>query len=87
MNRLDHRLIRLRPRSQAVHVSRDRTVLVLARNGFIHPKAHEGLFVDETRLLSHYDCKVDDQSLLPVALSNVDQHSWLGYYVIAPPGI
>ncbi|MBS0421393.1 MAG: amylo-alpha-1,6-glucosidase [Proteobacteria bacterium] len=86
MNRLDRRLIRLRPRATALHVSHDRTVLVLARNGFIHPDEHEGLFVDETRLLSRYDCRIDGHALLPVALSNVAQHSWLGYYIIAPPG-
>ena len=43
--------------------------------------------MDETRLLSRYEVEIDGHALLPVALSNVEQHSWLGYYIAAAPGV
>ncbi len=46
-------LVRLRPRAEAIYVSQGRTVLATGRAGFISGAA-DGLFVHETRLLSHY---------------------------------
>ena len=46
-----------------------------------------GLFVHETRLLSRYRYLIDGISPQPVALSNVAQHTWLGYYIQLPPGL
>jgi hypothetical protein len=75
MTTFDRKLIRLRPRPQTLYVSCGETVLALGRDGFIHGGPDQGLFVDETRLLSRYCCTVDDQPLFPVAVSNVSQRS------------
>jgi glycogen debranching enzyme len=76
------RLIRLRPRSQTLYVSRSRTVLATARDGFIHGEGEQGLLVNQTRLLSRYRYHLDGRAPYPVALSAVDAHSWLGYYLL-----
>src|SRR2546428_13547926 len=80
-------LIRLRARPDPLHVSLGRTVLATDRDGFIVGGAERGLFVYETRLLSRYRYLIDNQVPLPVALSNIEQHTWFGYYVTEPPGI
>jgi len=38
-------------------------------------------------LLSKYRYRVNGDVLFPVALSNVEQRSWLGYYIVSPPGV
>jgi hypothetical protein len=63
-----------------MYISQDRTVLATRRDGFICDGAEHGLFVHETRLLSRYRYLIDDRLPQPVALSNVEQHTWLGYY-------
>lgn len=80
-------LISLQPHKDSWFVGEGRTVLQTARNGFVDRGSPYGLFVCETRLLSRYEMRINDQDLIPVALSNVNQHSWLGYYVALPPGI
>jgi glycogen debranching enzyme len=80
-------LIQLRPNPETLYVSQDRTVFASGRNGFIDEGSTHGLFVYETRLLSEYVYRVDGNTLPPVALSNIEQHSWLGYYIMTPPGI
>lgn len=82
-----HFLVRLRPRGETLYVSQSRTVLATRRDGFIIGGPDHGLFTHQTRLLSHYRYLIDGQPLLPVALSNVKQHSWLGYYIQLRPGI
>jgi glycogen debranching enzyme len=85
MTSFDTKLTRLRPRPRVDHISHDRTVLAVGSDGFIRG-SRQGLFVDETRLLSHYRCEVDGRPLFPIALSNVEQRSWLGYYIASAPG-
>lgn len=68
-------------------MSQGRTVLVTGPDGFVSAERADGLFVHQTRLLSHYRWKVNGEELLPVALSNVEQHNWLGYYIITAPGV
>jgi glycogen debranching enzyme len=80
-------LIRLRPRPGLVHVSQGRTVLATDVDGFVRGGVDRGLFVHETRLLSRWRYFIDGAVPEPVALSNVSQHSWLGYYVTVPPGV
>src|SRR5579875_2750087 len=80
-------LISLQPHKDSWFVGEGRTVLQTARNGFIKKGSPYGLFVCETRLLSRFEMRINDQDLIPVALSNVNQHSWLGYYIVLPPGI
>lgn len=86
-NYLGSYLVRLRPRNEHLQVSQGRTVLVTGRNGFIDPNDHAGLFVHQTRLLSRYQWRVNGELLRPVALSNVEQHTWLGYYIVAAPSV
>jgi hypothetical protein len=74
-------LVQLRPRSDTVVVSQGRTVLSTGRDGFIGDGAERGLFVYQTRLLSRYRYLIDGQPPQPNACSNVEQHSWLGYYI------
>jgi|GEM_PF-4810232 len=80
-------LVRLRPRAETLYVSRGRTVWATDRDGMTRGGREHGLFAYETRLLSRYVIIVDGERPEPVALSNVEQHSWLGYYVTAPPGV
>ena len=78
--------IRLRPRDDTLHVTRNRTALATDRDGFLAGGPDRGLFVHQTRLLSHYRYRIDGKPWMPLALSNVEQHSWLGYYVAQAPG-
>ena len=78
------RLVRLHPREATFEVSQGRTVLSAGLNGFVGPNTIEGLFVHQTRMLSCYRWMCDGKEPMPVALSNVEQHSWLGYYIQSP---
>lgn len=79
-------LVRLRPRPQTLYVAQGRTVLATNRDGSVQGESDHGLFFHETRLLSRHRYTVDGEPLRAVALSNVLQHSWLGYYIRVPPG-
>src|SRR6266545_3200988 len=83
----DGSLVRLQPRDDTLYVSQARSVLATDRDGFIRDGAEHGLFVHETRLLSRYRYLIDGTPPQPVALSNVEQHTWLGYYIQLAPGI
>src|SRR5262245_31374720 len=83
-DRIKQGLIRLRPRSDTIYVSQNRTVLSMSNDGFIHQGVEHGLIVSETRLLSLYEYRIDGKDLMPVAISNVEQHTWLGYYIFLP---
>jgi glycogen debranching enzyme len=83
-DRIKQGLIRLRPRDDSIYVSQNRTVLSMARDGFIHQGVEHGLIVSETRLLSLYEYRINGKDPVPVALSNVEQHTWLGYYIFLP---
>ena len=77
--------IRLRPRSDVVHVSRGRTVLGLDREGNVQPDSPRlGLYVYETRMLSRYRWTLDGQQPRLSTQSPVQQHNWLAYYFQAP---
>ena len=80
-------LVRIHPRAESIEVSQGRTVLSTDVNGFIPPDTRDGLFVHQTRMLSTYRWLCDGSEPMPVALSNVRQHSWLGYYIQAPPHV
>ena len=82
-----NRLVKIRPRSDALYVSQGRTVLATERDGFITNRPEHGLFVHQTRVLSKYRYLIDGHAVLPVVLSNFEQHNWLGYYITLPPGI
>ena len=79
-------LVRLRPWADTLYVSQGRTVLATDRDGFFDNSPQRGLFVHQTRLVSRWRWLLDGRPWTPVALSNVEQGSWLGYYVELPPG-
>jgi glycogen debranching enzyme len=79
-------LVSLRARPDTLYTSRGRTVLAAGRDGTIAPETNQGLFVHETRLLSRLRYTIDGRPPLPVALSNVEQHTWMGYYIQAAKG-
>jgi glycogen debranching enzyme len=80
-------LVRLRPRLGTNWTSQDRTVLAANTDGFLDASADIGLFVHETRVLSRLRWTIDGAQPYPVALSNVTQQSWLGYYICLLPGM
>lgn len=79
------KLVRLHPREESFEVSQGRTVLSTSLNGFIRKGTSDGLFVHQTRMLSNYRWLIEGSEPMAVALSNVEQHSWMGYYIQAPP--
>ena len=78
-------LVRLRTRPDTLYVSQNRTVLATRRDGFMNGEPDHGFFVQSTRLLSRYEYLLNGRSLAPNGLSNVEQHSWLGYYIAPAP--
>lgn len=82
----DRTLVRLRARPDRLYVSSGRTVLTTELDGFLRGAPESGMFVHETRLLSHYEYAFEGSPLFPVSLSNVTQRSWLGYYIAPLPG-
>ena len=82
----DQTLIRLHVRDHSVYLSRGYTVLATERDGYLDDRPQQGFFVHQTRLLSRYRCRLNGECPLPVALSHVDQHAWLGYYIVSAPG-
>ena len=80
-------LAKIDPRPRTIYCSQGRVVLATDLDGFIGGNARHGLFVGETRMLSRYRHLVQSKPPQMVVVSNVEQHSWLGYYVILPPGL
>lgn len=80
-------LVRIRARPDTLYLSYSRTVMATDRDGFIAPGSAHGLFVHETRLVSTLRYFIDDQLPKPNVLSNVEQHSFLGYYLLPAPGV
>lgn len=78
-------LVRLRPRADMLYSSQGRTV-ASGREGMISG-GMEGLFCWQTRLLSRYRYLVENEVPEAIAGSNVEQHSWLGYYGFLPSDI
>jgi glycogen debranching enzyme len=82
-----HRSIaKITPRPRIMYCSQGRAVLATDLEGMIGDFPRHGLFYGETRVLSRYRYFVDGQQPGMIAVSNVAQHSWLGYYVFPPPG-
>ena len=80
-------LVRIRPRPETLYLSHSRTVMATARDGFIAPGSQHGLFVHETRLIRVLRYFIDGRTPTPNVLSSVDVDSFLGYYLIAAPGV
>src|SRR5438105_348990 len=78
---------KLSPQPGTIYCSQGRAVLATDLDGLIGDFSRHGLFFAETRLLSRYQYFVEGKKLQTVAVSNVEQHSWLGYYICPPPGL
>ena len=77
-------LMHLRPRDHTQYCGMGRTVLATATDGFIYGKSDEGLWIYQTRMLSRYLWLVNGKQPEYSIGSNVEHHSWLGYYIAAP---
>src|SRR5690348_8076780 len=77
-------LARVEPRLRTIYCSQGRAVLATDLDGQIVDDPRHGLFVGETRVISRYRYLLNGNVPQPVALSNAEQHSWLGYYVTVP---
>lgn len=83
--RSDGDLIKIRPRTDTAQVSRGRTVLVSDAHGEIDPeRAIEGLYVYRTRMLGRYGWKMNGKKPEFSCSSNIQQSSWMGYYIQTP---
>ena len=80
-------LVRINPRPQTQHISQGRAVLATNSAGWIEGASTDGFFAHETRMLSRYLHLIDGKPPLKIACSPVEQHSWLGYYGVTPPGL
>ena len=78
-------LIRVRPRPFTTHISRGRGVIATTLDGLIDDSPDHGLFVHETRLLSRYRWLIEGAPVVPVALSNVEQHTWMLFFPVFLP--
>lgn len=79
-------LARIDPRPKTIYCSQGRAVLATNLDGLIEGFPRHGLLFGETRLLSRYRYLVNGKAPQTVAVSNVEQHSWLGYYISPAPG-
>jgi glycogen debranching enzyme len=80
-------LAKIDPCPRTIYCSQGRAVLATDLDGYIGGDPRQGLFVGETRMLSRYRHLVEGKPPQMVVVSNVEQHSWLGYYVTLPPGL
>ncbi|HET9280375.1 MAG TPA: glycogen debranching N-terminal domain-containing protein [Candidatus Angelobacter sp.] len=80
-------LARISPRPSTIYSSQGRVVLATDLDGLIGEFPRHGLFCAETRMISRYRYFIDGKQPYTVAVSNVEQHSWLGYYIAPPPGL
>ncbi|HET9783416.1 MAG TPA: glycogen debranching N-terminal domain-containing protein [Terriglobales bacterium] len=78
-------LIRLEARPEQLIASRSRTVMICGRDGMITDVREHGVYVHETRVLSHLNWRLQGGAPYTVEASNVRQHS-LQVYAIARPG-
>src|SRR5579864_5764527 len=80
-------LAKIEPRPKTIYCSQGRVVLATDLDGLIGTYPRHGLFAYETRVLSRYRYYVNGYEPQRVVVSNVEQHSWLGYYITRPPGL
>src|SRR5579859_627204 len=82
-----HSLVQIFPGPQTNYTGQGLAVFATNPDGEIHGEPGHGFFVHETRMISRWAYLVNGKAPLRVASSNVEQHSWLGYYGVAPPGL
>jgi len=76
--------VRLRIRATTTFVSRGETVLASGHDGAINGEPEQGLYVRQTRLLSHYRLLLGGTRPLLAASSNARQDRWEGYLLATP---
>lgn len=77
--------IKIRPRPGIIQISRGRTAFVFNQDGAVaQDQAVEGLYIYQTRVLSKYAWQVNGKCPEFSCGSNVEQFSWIGYYVQSP---
>lgn len=86
MRDLYRSIAKVSPRPRIMYCSQGRAVLATDTEGLIGDFPRHGLFYGETRMLSLYRYLVDGKAPQMVVVSNVEQHSWLGYYISPPVG-
>lgn len=59
--------------------------MAMDRDGFIHDGKEHGFLCFETRFVSRYEIRINGEHPTPNTLSNVEQHTWLGYYTYWSP--
>lgn len=77
-------LIQLRLRGGDIQLSSGRTAFVCDPEGQVHRHPHHGLFVFQTRVLGKYRWLMNGKEPEFSCGSNLEQHSWMGYYIQAP---
>src|SRR5437867_7992440 len=88
MKDFHHRsLAKLIPRPNTIYCSQGRALLATVLDGLICAFPRHRAFFGEPHLLSRYRYFVDGKKRESVAVSNFEQHSWLGYYIFPPPGL
>src|SRR5581483_5243173 len=80
-------LVRLRPHNATTYAARSRTVLATSPDGFIFQHKEHGLWVYQTRTLCRYRWLVNGTPPKLSAASNIQEHSWMGYYIANPPNV
>lgn len=65
-------------------MSRGRTALVARSTGVVLDNPHHGLFVYQTRVLGKYRWLMNGKQPEFSCGSNIEQHSWMGYFIQAP---
>jgi glycogen debranching enzyme len=81
----EHDLINIRPQAGSFEISRGRTVFVSRFDGTVDPDcSRHGLHVYDTRLLSRYTWLMNGKQPEFSCGSNLDQSSWMGFYLQAP---
>ena len=83
----DSHLIQLHPRSNTLYVSQGRVVFATQPDGMLEPEPEHGLLVYKTRMLSRYRYLINGQPVHAVASTQVQQDSWMGYYITAAPSV
>jgi hypothetical protein len=78
-------LVQIRPRSRTFQVSRGRTCLTTTLEGEIQEsRPLQGLYVYDTRMLSHYRWLMNGKEPEFSCSSSVEQWSWCAYCIQAP---
>jgi hypothetical protein len=78
-------LITIRPRQRTVEISRGRTVLVTDEDVSVAAeRADQGVYIYQARVLCRYAWLMNGKRPELSCGLNIEQFSWLGYYVQAP---